>query len=598
MRKRLSKSPTASQDENKSEGDTRQLRSAKSFKHKHKSLSMIKDNGSKSLPSKKNKHIKTESDKKSIKDTDFKIESKLNCKKSLLNHFNDVQNQDEEDIPLGKLLGCRNNNKDDPTNSSTKDSTKKSFCETPTRRFLRPRRPSNGKSPTLNDSKDNAESLEKNKESANDLILGSNITDSTAEEYPSSDNNQNKSSETLPSSDCHIADPNSAQSCDAKLEVEHEIVSHSTSDDIKNDTLFQSLSYPSRDNLKCTKDLEINGSSVDLYSGNVASSHKQLHPFKEATLATSNDISSSVQSTPCRNMDQNFQKDDSPTRKATDAASLTPICYNSPSTGILRKRKLQDSEFSYSPSTKIRRVAFSEIVSTVEIPNRHDSLTMRDMKPNTQEQFCRNEGIIVSQGTNKENNAPIFPELTNSSCPIEVILPRISMSHWVTGLKNLLSAKNIRTVGDLAAMSEPELETLPVQQPKSSRIRDALQYWMDHINNKNKKSVKDYNEEVVSAEGKADEDNTSAKEMQSADLQKHTYEKDSSKQAITIDKASAKEGEPEAPNGETTLRMFDALEDALGRCRSNELSRIQLKAMLSKLTSIQSKVAEHIACSL
>lgn len=109
--------------------------------------------------------------------------------------------------------------------------------------------------------------------------------------------------------------------------------------------------------------------------------------------------------------------------------------------------------------------------------------------------------------------------------------------------------------------------------------------------------VKDYNE-VASAEGQVDEDNTSAKEMQSADLQKHACEKDGSKQAITTDKNSVKEDEPEAPNGETTLRMFDALEDVLGRCRSNELSRIQLKAMLTKLTSIQSKVAEHIASSL
>ena len=62
----------------------------------------------------------------------------------------------------------------------------------------------------------------------------------------------------------------------------------------------------------------------------------------------------------------------------------------------------------------------------------------------------------------------------------------------VRGLKNLLSAKNIKTVGDLAAMSEPELETLPVPQPKSSRIRDALQYWMDHTNNKNKKTGKGF----------------------------------------------------------------------------------------------------------
>lgn len=348
MRKRLSKSPTASQDENKSDGDTRQLRSAKSLKHKHKSLSMIEDNGSKSLPSKKIKHMKTDSDKKSVKNTDIKVESKLNCKKSLLNHFNDVQNQDEEDIPLEKLLGRRNNDKDDPTNSSTKDSFKKSSCETPTRRFLRPRRSSNGKSPTSNDSKHNVLSLEKSKESTDDLILGSNITDSTAKECPSSDNNQSKNSETLPNVGCHIADPNSVLSCATKLEVEDEIVSHPTSDNIENDTPFELSSYPSGDNLKCTNDLD-----VDVHSGNVASSHKQLHPFKEATLVINNDISSSVNSTPCKSVDQNLQKDDSPTRKAMDATSLTAICYNSPSTGILRKRKLQDSDFGYSPSAKV-----------------------------------------------------------------------------------------------------------------------------------------------------------------------------------------------------------------------------------------------------
>ena len=353
MRKRLSKSPSASQDANKSKGETRQLRSAKSLKHK--SLNMIKDKGSKSLPSKKIKHIKADTAKKSgiHKNSDVKVESELNCKKSLLNHFNDVQNQDEEDIPLGKLLGNKNNCNDDTPNLSTNGSSKQSFCETPTRRFLRPRRSSNGKSPTLNGSESNVESLEKSKENANDLILGSSITNNIAGECSNSENSQSKISEISLNSDCHIADQNSVPSSSTKLEVEHEIVSNLMNDGVKSGNPFESLSYPSGDNFKSTSDAEIDGSSVNHHSGNIAPSHEELHSIRDTTLAIDNDISSSVQWTPSRNMNQNFPKDVSPTRKAMDATSLTSICYNSPSTGILRKRKLEDSDFSYSPSTKV-----------------------------------------------------------------------------------------------------------------------------------------------------------------------------------------------------------------------------------------------------
>ena len=85
--------------------------------------------------------------------------------------------------------------------------------------------------------------------------------------------------------------------------------------------------------------------------------------------------------------------------------------------------------------------------------------------------------------------------------------------------------------------------------------------------------------------------------MQSADLQDQTCERRDSRQTITIGEASFKEDE-ESTKGKMTLKMFDALEEVLGRCKSKELSRTQLKAMLSKLTSIQNKVAEHIANSL
>lgn len=55
--------------------------------------------------------------------------------------------------------------------------------------------------------------------------------------------------------------------------------------------------------------------------------------------------------------------------------------------------------------------------------------------------------------------------------PIEKVLPSLTFSR---GLVHLVRAQNILTVGDLSALSEHQIEALPIHSPKVSTVRQAL----------------------------------------------------------------------------------------------------------------------------
>uniref|UniRef100_A0A8C2FC70 Replication timing regulatory factor 1 n=1 Tax=Cyprinus carpio TaxID=7962 RepID=A0A8C2FC70_CYPCA len=68
----------------------------------------------------------------------------------------------------------------------------------------------------------------------------------------------------------------------------------------------------------------------------------------------------------------------------------------------------------------------------------------------------------------------VYPALVGCSTPIEAVLPQISSNMWPRGFGQLVRARNIKTVGDLSALTPSEIKSLPIRSPKLSNVRKAL----------------------------------------------------------------------------------------------------------------------------
>lgn len=112
----------------------------------------------------------------------------------------------------------------------------------------------------------------------------------------------------------------------------------------------------------------------------------------------------------------------------------------------------------------------------------------------------------------------IYPALVGCSTPVEAVLPQISSNMWwvqnrvdqrkmfrigwsiyllsyevhlfVTalgsphrsrGFGQLVRARNIKTVGDLSALTPSEIKTLPIRSPKISNVKKALKNYEQQV---------------------------------------------------------------------------------------------------------------------
>lgn len=108
----------------------------------------------------------------------------------------------------------------------------------------------------------------------------------------------------------------------------------------------------------------------------------------------------------------------------------------------------------------------------------------------------------------------IYPALVGCSAPVEAVLPQISSNMWsvkgnvlhlfkhffwnlnnqlhllVTavdsphrsrGFGQLVRARNIKTVGDLSALTPSEIKTLPIRSPKISNVKKALKIYEQQV---------------------------------------------------------------------------------------------------------------------
>ncbi|XP_061092984.1 telomere-associated protein RIF1 isoform X2 [Conger conger] len=184
----------------------------------------------------------------------------------------------------------------------------------------------------------------------------------------------------------------------------------------------------------------------------------------------------------------------------------------SPSTSILKKGQKRPLEVeSPSPLPKSRRVSFADPIQHQELADDIDrrSPVIRQsagssprsknvVTISSQQKFVttptkgmltlsprnlRSPGYksskkcLISEMSHEPKPIPkdcVYPALVSCSTPVEAVLPQISSNMWPRGFGQLVRARNIRTVGDLSALTPTEIKSLPIRSPKLSNVKKAL----------------------------------------------------------------------------------------------------------------------------
>ncbi|XP_029968020.1 telomere-associated protein RIF1-like [Salarias fasciatus] len=165
----------------------------------------------------------------------------------------------------------------------------------------------------------------------------------------------------------------------------------------------------------------------------------------------------------------------------------------------------------------------------------------------------------------------IYPALVGCSAPVEAVLPQIS-NMWSRGFGQLVRARNIKTVGDLSALTPAEVKTLPIRSPKISNVKKALQTYEQQRKGRGGDELKSFDEtermtsevEETSAPQTADEDDKTTGETLATELPDE----------VVAEPQEAR-GLPEVPEApllsELQALCCRASPAALGRCSPREL---------------------------
>ncbi|TKS67838.1 Telomere-associated protein RIF1 [Collichthys lucidus] len=207
----------------------------------------------------------------------------------------------------------------------------------------------------------------------------------------------------------------------------------------------------------------------------------------------------------------------------------------SPSTSILKKgqkRPLEDE--TPSPLVKSRRVSFANPIQQQETADDIDrrSPAIRTSSPRRsklssipQPKYVTTptKGLLILSPRNLHSpgyksskkclisemgQEPrpvsrdcIYPALVGCSTPVEAVLPQISSNMWSRGFGQLVRARNIKTVGDLSALTPSEIKTLPIRSPKISNVKKALKIYEQQRKGRGGDELKSFDEtEMMTSE--------------------------------------------------------------------------------------------------
>ncbi|XP_037095120.1 telomere-associated protein RIF1 isoform X1 [Syngnathus acus] len=177
----------------------------------------------------------------------------------------------------------------------------------------------------------------------------------------------------------------------------------------------------------------------------------------------------------------------------------------------------------------------------------------------------------------------IYPSLVGCGAPIEAVLPQISSSIWSRGFGHIVRARNIKTVGDLSALTPNEIKTLPIHSPKISNVKNALKSYEQQRKGRGVDELKSFVEmemmtsepEETSTKPNQDEDEKPA-DILATELTDEPSAPAKLNEECTVTSDSSGSGVPEEPGLQARL---DALDCAvapphLSDCSPQQLSNI------------------------
>ncbi|TRY59293.1 hypothetical protein DNTS_016369 [Danionella cerebrum] len=291
----------------------------------------------------------------------------------------------------------------------------------------------------------------------------------------------------------------------------------------------------------------------------------------------------------------------------------------SPSTSILKKgQKRSFEEETPSPLPKSRRVSFATPIYQQELaddidrrspaihtssprskvlggPSKHIttptkgycSLSPRSLRSPGSKSSKKCLISEMSQEPRPIAKDCVYPALVGCSTPVEAVLPQISSNMWPRGFGQLVRAKNIKTVGDLSALTPSEVKSLPIRSPKLSNVRKALRIYHEQQRKGRFDDLKSFDE-------------TEKMTSESEEMESH--------QNLEDEQMPQTEAEEDKPTEMGALavesRSPELLSDVVslaGRVNSEELSRCsprQLGLMHEHLTGMMRNIVTHLQSRL
>lgn len=209
----------------------------------------------------------------------------------------------------------------------------------------------------------------------------------------------------------------------------------------------------------------------------------------------------------------------------------------SPSTSILKKGQKRSLEADTpSPLVKSRRVSFANPIQHQELADDIDrrSPALRTSSPRrtkmgigsiSQPKFVTTPTKGLSTLSPRNLNSPgyksskkclisemgqeprpvskdcIYPALVGCTAPVEAVLPQIASTMWSRGFGQIVRARNIKTVGDLSALTPTEVKILPIRSPKISNVKKALRIYEQQRKGRGGDELKSFDEtELMTSE--------------------------------------------------------------------------------------------------
>ncbi|KAK9969221.1 hypothetical protein ABG768_027416 [Culter alburnus] len=294
----------------------------------------------------------------------------------------------------------------------------------------------------------------------------------------------------------------------------------------------------------------------------------------------------------------------------------------SPSTSILKKgQKRTCEEDTPSPLHKSRRVSFATPIYHQELADDIDrrSPVIRTSSPRSKVLSGQSKYITTptkgysslsprnlrSPGSKSSKKCLIsemsqephpiakdcvYPALVGCSTPVEAVLPQISSNMWPRGFGQLVRARNIKTVGDLSALTPSEIKSLPIRSPKLSNVRKALKTYHEQQRKGRSDDLKSF-----------DEMEKMTSEPEEMELPQNQDEEQTPVEAQ--DDKPSEEGMDSGPMAEEK-KCQDLLSDVValgGRLTSEELGRCspnQLGLMHEHLSGMMRNIVTHLQSRL